>query len=52
MRIQVDGGVGLDNIAELRAAGATLFIAGASVFGHDDRADAYRALVKQATRGA
>ena len=49
MRIQVDGGVGLENIAELREAGATLFIAGASIFGHADRAQAYRGLVAQAT---
>ena len=35
VRIQVDGGVGLENIAELRAAGATLFVAGASIFGHE-----------------
>jgi ribulose-phosphate 3-epimerase len=52
VRIQVDGGVGLDNIAELREAGATLFIAGASVFGHVDRAEAYRGLVEQAKQGA
>ncbi len=49
MRIQVDGGVGPENIAELREAGATLFIAGASIFGHADRAQAYRGLVAQAT---
>ncbi|HUK94783.1 MAG TPA: ribulose-phosphate 3-epimerase [Gaiellaceae bacterium] len=51
MRIQVDGGVGLENIAELREAGATLFIAGASIFGHKDRAAAYRGLVERATPG-
>jgi ribulose-phosphate 3-epimerase len=51
MRIQVDGGVGLENIAELREAGATLFVAGASIFGHDDRAAAYRGLVERATPG-
>jgi ribulose-phosphate 3-epimerase len=50
IQIQVDGGVGLENIAELREAGATLFIAGASIFGHDDRAAAYRALVEQASQ--
>jgi len=49
MRIQVDGGVGVDNIAGLREAGATLFVAGASIFGHGDRASAYRGLVEQAT---
>ena len=34
--IQVDGGVGLQNVGELRAAGASLFVAGSSVFGRDD----------------
>jgi ribulose-phosphate 3-epimerase len=43
--IQVDGGVGLDNVRELRAAGATLLVAGTSVFGGDDPGTAYRTLV-------
>jgi ribulose-phosphate 3-epimerase len=48
-RIQVDGGVGPDNIAELREAGATLFVAATAVFGHDDPALAYSRLVERAT---
>jgi ribulose-phosphate 3-epimerase len=43
--IQVDGGVGLDNVRELREAGATLLVAGSSVFGRDDPGTAYRKLV-------
>jgi ribulose-phosphate 3-epimerase len=43
--IQVDGGVGLENIAELHAAGATLFVAASAIFGGDDIAGAYRGLV-------
>src|SRR5919108_3659039 len=39
--IQVDGGVGPDNIPSLREAGADLLVAGTSVFGVDDIADAY-----------
>jgi ribulose-phosphate 3-epimerase len=46
MPIQVDGGVGPENIAELRDAGATLFVAGASVFSHEDYVRAYRSLVQ------
>jgi ribulose-phosphate 3-epimerase len=46
VHIQVDGGVGPDNVAELAAAGADLLVAGTSVFGHDDPADAYRRLVQ------
>jgi ribulose-phosphate 3-epimerase len=32
--LQVDGGVGPENAAELSAAGATVFVAGTSIFGH------------------
>jgi ribulose-phosphate 3-epimerase len=43
--IQVDGGVGLQNARELRDAGATLFVAGSSVFAKPDPVAAYRELV-------
>jgi ribulose-phosphate 3-epimerase len=46
MPIQVDGGVGAGNIRDIRAAGATLFVAGTSVFGHDDIGRAYRELAQ------
>ena len=42
--IQVDGGVGEDNAAALRQAGASLFVAGSAVFGDADPAEAYRRL--------
>jgi ribulose-phosphate 3-epimerase len=44
--IQVDGGVGLDNVRRLREAGADLLVAGTSIFGADDLARAYRGLVE------
>ena len=47
--VQVDGGIGEENIAHVRAAGATLFVAGTSVFGEEDIAHAYRRLVQAAT---
>jgi ribulose-phosphate 3-epimerase len=47
--IQVDGGVGVDNVCLARDAGASLFVAGSSVFGKDDIAAAYRALVQAVT---
>ena len=47
-RIQVDGGVGPDNIPRLRRAGADLLVAGTSVFGADDIAEAYRRLADAA----
>jgi ribulose-phosphate 3-epimerase len=46
MHIEVDGGVGPDNVGELRAAGADLLVAGSSIFGHEDIARAYRRLVQ------
>lgn len=46
--IQVDGGVGEENIAVLRAAGARLFVAGNAVFG-DDPPAAYRRIVAAAS---
>ncbi|WP_114418107.1 ribulose-phosphate 3-epimerase [Marinospirillum perlucidum] len=33
LRLQVDGGVGLGNIAEIAAAGADTFVAGSAIFG-------------------
>jgi ribulose-phosphate 3-epimerase len=42
--IQVDGGVGEDNAAAIRAAGASLLVAGSSVFADADPAAAYRQL--------
>ncbi len=44
MDIAVDGGVALDNIAMLAAAGANVFVAGKSVFWADDPAAAIRKL--------
>jgi ribulose-phosphate 3-epimerase len=44
IHIQVDGGFGMDNARELREAGADLFVAGSSVFAHDDPVAAYREL--------
>jgi ribulose-phosphate 3-epimerase len=46
--VQVDGGVGVNNVGDLRAAGADLFVAGTSVFGAEDIADAYRQLADSA----
>ena len=42
--IEVDGGVNAENAAELRAAGATVLVAGTTVFGADDYAAAIASL--------
>jgi ribulose-phosphate 3-epimerase len=44
--VQVDGGVGYDNIRTVREAGASLFVAGSSIFSHEDLPRAYRRLVQ------
>jgi ribulose-phosphate 3-epimerase len=46
MYIQVDGGVNEENIQELSDAGATLLVAGSSIFGREDLPRAYRRLVQ------
>ena len=38
VRLEVDGGVGVGNIAEIAAAGADTFVAGSAIFGADDYA--------------
>lgn len=38
IRLEVDGGVKVDNIGKIAAAGADMFVAGSAIFGHDDYA--------------
>jgi len=45
MHIQVDGGIGADNIRQANEAGANLFVADSSIFGREDIVRAYRRLV-------
>jgi ribulose-phosphate 3-epimerase len=45
--IQVDGGIGRDNIRLVKDAGASLFVAGSSIFGRDDIAASYEELVAE-----
>ena len=44
--VQVDGGIGPDNIRKVRDAGASLFVAGSSIFGREDLPRAYRRLIE------
>jgi ribulose-phosphate 3-epimerase len=37
--LEVDGGVKIDNIAEIAAAGADTFVAGSAIFGAGDYAE-------------
>lgn len=44
VRLQVDGGVKTDNIAQIAAAGADTFVAGSAIFGSDDYASTITAM--------
>lgn len=39
IRLEIDGGVGVNNIAEIAAAGADTFVAGSAIFSQPDYAD-------------
>jgi ribulose-phosphate 3-epimerase len=45
-RIEIDGGIDRDNIAEVVAAGAELIVSGSSIFGKPDPAEAVRGLLE------
>jgi len=47
MPIQVDGGIGPENIGKVYDAGARLFVAGTSIFGREDLPRAYRRMVQE-----
>ena len=53
IRLEVDGGVKLENIGEIAAAGADTFVAGSAVFGSDDYAGTIAAMraAAEAARG-
>ena len=46
IHIQVDGGVGAENVKQLYELGATLLVAGTSIFSREDLPRAYRRLVQ------
>ncbi|GGE98908.1 ribulose-phosphate 3-epimerase [Aliidongia dinghuensis] len=43
--LEVDGGVKLDNIGRVAAAGADIFVAGSAIFGARDAEDGYRPVI-------
>jgi ribulose-phosphate 3-epimerase len=43
IRLEIDGGVGVQNIAQIARAGADTFVAGSAIFGKDD----YKAVIDQ-----
>lgn len=47
VQIQVDGGLGNENVKSVRDAGATLLVAGSAIFQREDLPRAYRRLVQE-----
>jgi ribulose-phosphate 3-epimerase len=49
MHVQVDGGIGPENARAVHEAGASLLVAGSSIFGREDLTRAYRRLLQELT---
>ncbi len=52
IRLEIDGGVKVDNIGEIAAAGADTFVAGSAIFGSDDYAKTIAAMKREIERAA
>jgi len=50
IRLEIDGGVNVDNIGEIAAAGADTFVAGSAIFGSDDYATTITAMKAEITK--
>jgi len=49
--LEIDGGVKVENIAQIRSAGADTFVAGSAIFGQPDYARVIRAMREEILRG-
>ena len=47
IRLEVDGGVGVQNIREIAEAGADMFVAGSAIFNSEDYAETIKAMRKE-----
>ena len=52
IRLEIDGGVKVDNIGEIAAAGADTFVAGSAIFGSDDYAATIAAMKSEIEKAA
>ena len=52
IRLEIDGGVKVDNIGEIAAAGADTFVAGSAMFGSDDYATTIAAMKENIARAS
>ncbi|MEY4642285.1 MAG: hypothetical protein RLZZ227_2279 [Pseudomonadota bacterium] len=51
IRLEIDGGVTVENIAEIAAAGADMFVAGSAIFGSGNANDNYRTTIDAMRKG-
>ena len=51
VEVEVDGGIDAETVGPCAAAGASLFVAGTSVFGAEDPGEAFRAMTRAAEGG-
>jgi len=52
IRLEIDGGVKVDNIADIARAGADTFVAGSAIFGSKDYAATIAQMRTEIARGA
>ena len=52
IRLEIDGGVKVDNIGEIAAAGADTFVAGSAIFGSDDYAATIAAMKENISKAS
>ena len=52
IRLEIDGGVKVDNIGEIAAAGADTFVAGSAIFGSDDYAATISAMREEIAKAS
>jgi ribulose-phosphate 3-epimerase len=52
IRLEIDGGVKVDNIGEIAAAGADTFVAGSAIFGSDDYAATITAMREEIAKAS
>jgi ribulose-phosphate 3-epimerase len=52
IRLEIDGGVKVDNIGEIAAAGADTFVAGSAIFGSDDYAATIAAMREEIAKSS
>jgi len=50
IRLEIDGGVKVENIGEIARAGADTFVAGSAIFGQKDRAAVVRRMREELAR--